>query len=88
MRVALDIPEEVEQRLRARWSDLPRHALEALAAAAYRSGVLTGAEVGCMLGLESRWEVEDFLKNAEALLGYTEADLSRDLQAIRMTRGR
>ena len=65
--------------------DLPRHALEALAAAAYRSGVLTGAEVGCMLGLESRWEVEDFLKNAEALLGYTEADLSRDLQAIRMT---
>jgi len=88
MKVALDIPEEVGQRLRARWSDLPRHALEALAAADYRSGVLTGAEVGCMLGLESRWEVEDFLKNAEALLGYTEADLSRDLQAIRMTRGR
>ena len=87
MKVALDIPEEVEQRLRARWSDLPRHALEALAAA-YRSGVLTGAEVGRMLGLESRWEVEDFLKNAEALLGYMEADLSRDLQAIRMTRGR
>lgn len=88
MKVALDIPEEVGQRLRARWSDLPRHALEALAATAYRSGVLTGAEVGRMLGLESRWEVEGFLKDTEALLGYTEADLSRDLQAIRMTRGR
>ena len=49
---------------------------------------LTGAEVGRMLGVESRWGVEGFLKNAEALLGHTEADLSRDIETIRMTRGR
>lgn len=36
-----------------------------------------------MLNLPSRWEVESFLKRAQAYLDYTEADLDRDIAAIR-----
>jgi hypothetical protein len=35
MRLTLELPDEIEETLRARWSNLPRHALEALAVEAY-----------------------------------------------------
>jgi hypothetical protein len=36
-----------------------------------------------MLHMSSRWEVEAFLKRAQAYLDYSEADLERDIAAIR-----
>lgn len=84
MKVALDIPEEIARRLSDRWADLPKQALEALAIQAYRSEVLTGAEVGSLLGL-SRWEVEDLLARSGASLHYSEADFEEDLRRLRTT---
>lgn len=83
MNVAFEIPEEVSPRLAARWGDLSRRSLEAVAADAYRTGVLTAQEVQRMLDLPSRWEVEAFLKRAQAHLDYTEADLASDLATLR-----
>jgi predicted HTH domain antitoxin len=83
MTVDLEIPDEVEERLRARWGDLPRRALEAVAIEAYRSGALTPAEVQQMLGLASRWDVEAFLRRADAFLDYGSDDIRRDLQELR-----
>jgi hypothetical protein len=83
MTVDLEIPDEVEERLSARWGDLPRRALEAVAIEAYRSGALTTAEVQQMLGLASRWDVEAFLRRADAFLDYGPDDIRRDLQELR-----
>ena len=88
MNVAIDIPEDVSQRLAERWGDLSRRSLEAVAVDAYREGVLTESEVQRMLNLSSRWEVEAFLKRAGAHLDYTEADLDADIAAIRTAGGR
>jgi hypothetical protein len=54
MTVAVEIPADLERRLRDGWTDVPRKVLEAVALEAYRSGALTGTEVQRLLGLESR----------------------------------
>jgi hypothetical protein len=86
MNVAIEIPETVSAPLRARWHDLPRAVLEAVAAEAYRTGALTAFQVGEMLGHVSRWETESFLKGVQAYLHYTEDDLERDLATLRAAR--
>lgn len=86
MNVAIEIPDEVSAPLRLQWKDVPRRVLEAVAAEAYRTGALTAYQVGQWLGHKSRWETEEFLKNAGAWLAYTGADLERDLIALRSAR--
>ena len=83
MNVAIELPPEIARSLAGPHDDLSRVALEALAAQGYRSGKLTHAEVQRMLGLNSRWETDAFLKQAGAYLDYTEADLERDLAVSR-----
>jgi hypothetical protein len=88
MNVAVEIPEIVSAPLRSKWPDVPRRVLEATAAEAYRTGVLTAHQVGLLLGHGSRWETEAFLKRVQAYLRYTEADLERDLASLRPAGGR
>jgi predicted HTH domain antitoxin len=83
MKLTLDLPDEIEERLRSGWSDLPRQALEALAVEAYRSDILSAFEVQKMLGLTSRWETDAFLKKAKARLHYSTKELVRDLETLR-----
>jgi predicted HTH domain antitoxin len=83
MQVFLDVPDDIAHKLEAGWSDLPRQALEAVAVQAYRSGLLTSAEVQRMLGLSSRWETDELLKGAGAYLDYSEEDLRQDLETLR-----
>ncbi len=86
MNVAIEIPETVSVPLRLSWQDMPQRVLEAVAVEAYRSGVLTAYQVGELLGHNSRWETESFLQRTHAYLHYTEADLERDLTAMRAAR--
>lgn len=85
MNVYISVPDSIVRKLETRWPDLSRRAQEALALEAYRSGILTEAEVQEMLGFLSRWEVEAFLKRAQAYLAYTEDDLERDIATIRQS---
>lgn len=83
MDICISVPDEVLQLIQARWNDLSRGALEALALEAYRAEVITEAEVQRMLGLASRWDTDKFLKEAQAFIEYTDADLDEDISAIR-----
>ena len=87
MEIAIHIPEDVARLLEARWGDLSRRTLEAIATEAYRAGILTTAEVGRLLGHTSRFETEAWLKQAGAYLDYTEADLKRDIETLRRKAG-
>lgn len=78
MNVTLAIPDDLAESLRADGSDLSRRALEALAIEEFRAGRLTTAEVGRMLGLETRDDVDGFLKAHGAYQPYATADLDRE----------
>ncbi|HVF61644.1 MAG TPA: UPF0175 family protein [Thermoanaerobaculia bacterium] len=82
MEITIQVPDSLADRLRASWQDLPRHALEALAADAYRQGLLTAAEVQEVLGIASRYELDGFLKQAGAFLQYTAQDLEEDVRSF------
>jgi hypothetical protein len=74
----IDIPDDVSRALEHRWGDLSRRVMEALAIEA-SEGLLTQHQVGKLLGLESRLDVEEFLKNHGAPADYTLQDLQDDL---------
>ena len=81
MQVAIDLADDIAEELHAKWSDLPRHALEALAAEGYRTEALSEEQVRRMLGYESRFQVLAFLKEHGIYLESDLADLEHDGQA-------
>jgi hypothetical protein len=83
MDVILHIPDEVAERLAAAGSDLSRRALEALALEEYRAGRLTEAQLRQLLGFETRYQLDGFLKTREVWLAYTKDDLERERAALR-----
>src|SRR6185369_8790867 len=58
MHLAIELPEDIAERLTARWGDLSQAAREAIAIEGYRSGALSQAEVQRLLGLASRWATD------------------------------
>ena len=77
MDLALKIPEEFYSKLVAS-QDAEREALEALAIEAYRTERLTNAELRRVLGFESRFETDEFLKRRDVSEPYTISDLKRE----------
>ncbi len=82
MEMLLQVPDDIVETLQVRWADLPRRAMELLAAESYRSGMLTTAEIQRMLGFETRWETDEFLKGEGAHLHYSEEDFQRDVETL------
>ena len=84
MQIAVELPEDIADILKAAWRDLPRGVLEAVAVEGYRGGALSRDEVARLLGL-SLWDTEVFLNGRQAYLAYNEEDLEqvrRDLDRI------
>ena len=78
MQLILDLPDELSSALAASGSDLPRAALEAIALEAYRERKLTTAQLRRLLGFQSRYELDGFLKQHEVWLDYSWQDLEHD----------
>ncbi len=85
MQITLELPEDIVQELRSKWKDLPRAALESLAVEAYRSQVLSAAQLRRLLGFETRMQVDAFLKE-HALYDFTAADFEQDRETLREVR--
>lgn len=84
MQITIDIPDELAQYYNR--ERLTREILEALVVQAYQTEKITSAEVGRILGLQSRWAADAFLKQHKADLHYDETDLERDRQTLRQFR--
>jgi len=80
MQVAIELPEDIAEDLRAKWKDLPRHALEAIALEGYRSGALTESQVRRVLGFETRLEVNSFLKDRGVYYNYSPSELDQEIE--------
>jgi len=79
METMLNLNVQSEQELKNVFgSDLNRAALEALAIVGYRSGKLSLAQVGRMLGFDNRWQTEEWLGGRGVTWNYTLEDLEAD----------
>jgi len=62
MNITVPIPDALAERLAAGGVDLERRALEALALTEYQAGRLSNPELRELLGLQTRYEMDGFLK--------------------------
>ncbi len=82
MNIIIELSGELEQRLQDHLGTLSQRALGAIAVEAYRSQLISAAEVQQMLHLPSCLATDAFLKQHEAYLPHTDVDVEQDLQAI------
>jgi hypothetical protein len=81
MQVTIDLPEDIGEQLAREWKDLPRAALEALVLEAYRAQKLGPEQLCRLLGFESRYDLDGFLKQHEVWLEYSLQDFEREAEA-------
>jgi hypothetical protein len=85
MQIKFELPEDIAQGLKAKWTDLPRVALESLALEAYWSNALSAAQLRRLLGFATRMQVDDFFKEHE-VYDFTVADFEQDCETLRQVR--
>jgi len=81
MDVHLEVPEELACQLASDAEDLARVALEALAAEGVRSGKLSVFQARELLGIQSRYEMDGFLKPHGLFLDLTLEDVRKNSDA-------
>ena len=83
MQLTLNLPDELSAALSVSGKDLSRAGFEAIALEAYRERKLTTAQLRRLLGFETRYELDGFLKQHEVWLDYTWQDLEQDRETHR-----
>ena len=81
MPVTITLPDDLAAALLPPDQEPTRAALEAIALEAYRQRRITGYQLRRLLGIESRYELDGFLKQHE-VYDYTVEDLEHDLATI------
>jgi predicted HTH domain antitoxin len=90
MKVTMEIPDDLAERLTREGQDPARAALEALAVEGYRSGALTSYQTRRLLGFHTRYEFDGFLKARNVWdHAYSHEDLEQDRRTMQQleTRG-
>ncbi|MBX3290891.1 MAG: UPF0175 family protein [Acidobacteria bacterium] len=85
MNITISLPDSIAQYIGSNEEELRGRLLESFAIEGYRSEKLTAYEVGRLLGLETRMEIDEFLKKNGLFLDYTEEELEtqrRGLEAL------
>lgn len=80
--VTISLPDELLAAFSAQ-GDFSRTALEALALEAYRTRKISAALLRQLLGLQTRMQVDGFLKDHGIELEYSMEDLERDRETHR-----
>jgi predicted HTH domain antitoxin len=84
MQVTVEIPDDMARRLALLGPDPARTALEALAIEGYRSGALSALQTRRLLGFETRYELDGFLKAHNVWEhSYGLEDLEKDRETIK-----
>ena len=83
MTITLDLPENIIQILQSRCGNLPRFALESVALEAYRAEILTTAELQQLLGYDTPYALDGFLKEHGVYLEYTPEELDHEAENSR-----
>jgi len=84
--ITFQLPENIARTLQGKWRDLPRAALESLALEAYRAEVLTTFELQQLLGYDTSFALDGFLKEHGVYLEFTPEELEREADSSRRLR--
>lgn len=79
MDVRLETPDDLGRRLAATGEDLSRRALEAFALEEYKDGRVNKAELRRLLGIDTRYDLDGFLKAHGVWIDYSIDQLRRDI---------
>lgn len=83
MELTVHIPDDIAERLGDSVNgDLSRRALEALLAEEYRLGHLNKPDLRRLLGFETGYEIDGFLKAHNVYEDYTMEDFEREREAL------
>jgi chromosome segregation and condensation protein ScpB len=82
MNVTVEIPDDLAARLAAGGRDLSRAALEMIAAEAYRADRITKPELQRLLGIETGYQLDGFLKAHGIWIDYTLEDAAREQRSL------
>ena len=82
MNLNVEIPDDPAERLAAAGDDLSRRALEGFALEEYKARRITKAELRRLLGLETRYELDGFLKAHRVSTNVTIEDLRRQVATL------
>lgn len=88
MKITIEVPDEIAQRLDQTQGNLSRRLLEIIIADAYNSGKVSTAEVGQILEFSSRLQTHAFLEKMGVYLNYDEIELETDLQTLQEIRAK
>jgi hypothetical protein len=83
MEVTVHIPDDLVSLMNVAGPDLSRRALEALALEEYRNGRISDPELLRLLGFQTRYELDGFLKAHGCYEDITIADVERDLADLK-----
>ena len=84
MELTVHIPDDIAERLGGAVSEnLSRRALEAFLADEYRLGHLHKPDLRRLLGFETSYEIDGFLKNHNVYDEYTIEDFEREREALK-----
>lgn len=82
MNVTVHIPDDLAARLTATGGDLSRRALEALAVEEYKRERITKPELQRLLGIETGFQLDEFLKAHDVWIEYTAEDAERERRGL------
>jgi len=82
MNLTVEIPDEIAATLRTAGGDLSRRVLEGFAIEEYKSERLSKAHLRRLLGFETRFELDDFLRAHQIWANVTVDDVRRDVQDL------
>jgi hypothetical protein len=82
MNLTVHIPDDLATRLSTAGGDLSRRALEALAAEEYKHDRLTKPELQELLGIETSFQLDEFLKAHDVWIEYTQEDAERERRSL------
>jgi hypothetical protein len=82
MHLTVEIPDDIAGRLSAGGGDLSRRVREAFLAEEYKHERLTKPELQQLLGIETSYELDGFLKAHDVWIEYTREDAERERQSL------
>ena len=82
MKVTVEVPDDLADALNLKDRDPAGAALEAMALEAFRERKLTGYQLRTLLGIPSRFDLWEFLKERQ-IETYTAEDLEHDLAVLK-----
>jgi hypothetical protein len=83
MNLTVEIPDDLAARLGAGSADLSRRALDALLAEEYKHDRLTKPELQRLLGIETSFQLDEFLKAHDVWIEYTREDAEREMRGLK-----